>query len=230
MSNVSSEQIEQLVATLSGSVRRERQEAAHALATATRQDSSAVSRYVDVLVEALHVPEAQTRWEVLDALSILCAQNPDEVAGAFAGAEESLFDEASSTVRLSAFRMLTRVGATSAERSQKAWPLLDEAIQCFHGDAEYRDMLTCLLEFAQGDLADDVRSALIDRVSFDAQSARGYIQSFSENIIDAAKQTPAKAAKTTKSAAASGKSTGKNAKSPKADTKKKTGKLKPKED
>ncbi|MDU5893069.1 MAG: hypothetical protein E6Z30_04475, partial [Atopobium minutum] len=138
MSHSSSEQIEQLVDALSGSVRRERQEAAHTLATITRQDSSAMAKHVDALVKALRVPEAQTRWEVLDALSILCAENPDKVASAFAGAEDSLFDEASSTVRLSAFRMLTRVGSTSSARSKKAWPLLDEAIQCFHGDAEYR--------------------------------------------------------------------------------------------
>ncbi|WP_028263900.1 hypothetical protein [Atopobium fossor] len=188
MSDVSSGQIKQLVEALSGCVRRERQEAAHELALAAKQDSLLVREHVDALVEALHLPEAQTRWEVLDALSILCAENPDEVAGAFAGAEESLFDEASSTVRLSAFRMLTRVGATSQERSKKAWPLLDEAIQCFHGDAEYRDMLACLLEFAQGDIADDVRDALVNRVAFDAESARGYIKSFSANIIDAAKK------------------------------------------
>ncbi|WP_308805808.1 hypothetical protein [Atopobium minutum] len=223
MSHSSSEQIEQLVDALSGSVRRERQEAAHTLATITRQDSSAMAKHVDALVKALRVPEAQTRWEVLDALSILCAENPDKVASAFAGAEDSLFDEASSTVRLSAFRMLTRVGSTSNARSKKALALLDAAIQCFHGDAEYRDMLACLLEFAQGDIAADVRDALVQRVAFDAESAHGYIQSFSQNIIDATKQKAAKTGKTTKSKT---QSAAKGSKRAKVASKKKAAELK----
>lgn len=52
---------------------------------------------------------------------------------AFEGAETALFDEISSTLRYAAFRLLCVWGATSVERSREAWPILDEAIQCYHG-------------------------------------------------------------------------------------------------
>ena len=101
------------------------------------------------------------------------------------GVEFPLFDDGSATVRLSAFVFLCRLGASSPERSDEVWPLLDEAIQCYHGDAEYRDMLVALLGLARGSASDATRKALAARVSFDAESGSGYIKSFSEQIVQA---------------------------------------------
>ena len=176
-----------LVSALAGARRRSRQEAAHQLALIAHQDASELTPFVDELIDALYRPEAQTRWEVFDALGEVALLNPDAVAEGYDGAEASLFDEDSATVRLGAFRFLCRLGASSPQRSDDAWPLLDEAIQCYHGNPEYHDMLIALLEFARGDLSDNARDALVARVGFDAENAQSYIKVFSAQIIAAAK-------------------------------------------
>lgn len=176
--------VELLVEALSGPRRRARQEAAHELAVIAREDLSAVEPYATELVDALYRPEAQTRWEVLDALTELVEVAPGKVGPAAEEAETSLFDEDSSTVRLAAFRFLAKLGSRSPERSEQVWPLLDEAIQCYHGDPEYRDMLQSLYEFASGNISSSVSDAVAERVSFDAKSSRGYIQSRSNDIIE----------------------------------------------
>ena len=186
MANTQEVQIAALIEELSGASRRRRQEVAHIIALTARAAPEAVAVHVDALVDALFRPEAQTRWEVLDALSAIAEKDPESVAGAFDGAEASLFDDGSATVRLSAFVFLCRLGASSPERSDEVWPLIDEAIQCFHGDAEYRDMLVALLGLAQGNASDATKKALADRVRFDAESgAAGYIKSFSAEILQA---------------------------------------------
>lgn len=185
MTDTASAQISGLVEELSGSSRRRRQEVAHKIAVAAKSSPDAVAPHAEALIDALFRPEAQTRWEVLDALSSIAEKSPDLVAGAFDGAEASLFDDGSATVRLSAFVFLCRLGSSSPERSDEVWPLLDEAIQCYHGDAEYRDMLAALLGLAQGSVSDATKEALAARVRFDAQSGSGYIKSFSEEILQA---------------------------------------------
>jgi hypothetical protein len=175
------------VEELSGPNRRRRQDASHRICLIAREDPTVLLDQVDQLTDALYRPEAQTRWEVLDALSELALTNAAAVADAYDGAEAALFDEGSSTVRLAAFRFLARFGATSQKRSDTVWPLLDEAIQCFHGDTEYRDMLGCLLDFVKGKISKETRAALVDRITFDAESGRGYIKSCSAEIIAASK-------------------------------------------
>ena len=123
-----------LVEELAGSSRRRRQEVAHKIATVAHTDASMVTPFVGSLMDALERPEAQTRWEVLDALTALVDEHAEEVAPAFEAAETALFDEDSAPVRLAGFVFLCRFGATSEERSDQVWPLLDEAIQCYHGD------------------------------------------------------------------------------------------------
>lgn len=180
-------QLEALFKELQGTSRRRRQEVAHRLAAVAKADPSRLVPFVDELVETLERPEAQTRWEILTALTELCADHADELVAAFDGAEESLFDDSSATVRLAAFVFLCRYGATSSERADAAWPLLDEAIQCYHGDAEYRDMLAALLDFAHGAASEATKKSLADRVAFDATSGSGYIKTFSAQIVDACK-------------------------------------------
>lgn len=185
MANAESVQLKGLIEELSGPSRRRRQEVAHKVALVAKSSPSLVMPYVDELVDALSRPEAQTRWEVLDALTSLAAEDADRVAGAFDGAEGSLFDDGSAMVRLNAFVFLCRYGASSPERSDEVWPLLDEAIQCFHGDAEYHDMLVALLGMAQGSASDATKAALGARVKFDSENGTGYVRSFSAEILQA---------------------------------------------
>ena len=178
MADTDDTQVAGLVEELSGASRRRRQEVAHQLALSAKA-------HVDALVDALYRPEAQTRWEVLDALSAVADVDADAVAEAYDGAEASLFDDGSATVRLAAFVFLCRLGASSPERSDQVWQLLDEAIQCYHGDAEYRDMLVALLGLARGDASEATKQALAARVRFDAESGSGYIKTFSAEILQA---------------------------------------------
>lgn len=176
-----------IVMQLRGPRRRQRQEAAHELAEMCRADPELILPVVPALIDAVNRPEAQTRWESLDALGTLAAVHPAEVADACEGAEDALFDEGSAPVRLAAFRFLANFGSTSPERSDEVWSLLDEAVQCYHGDPEYRDMLTALVSFVKGDISDATRDALVQRVSFDADNGHGYIKGFSQEILDVAK-------------------------------------------
>ena len=185
MADVDDTQVSGLIEELSGASRRRRQEVAHQLAIAAKAHPEVMLGHVDALVDALYRPEAQTRWEVLDALSAIADVNADAVADAYDGAEASLFDDGSATVRLAAFVFLCRLGASSPERSDQAWPLLDESIQCYHGDAEYRDMLVALLGLARGAASDETKQALAARVKFDAESGSGYIKTFSAEILQA---------------------------------------------
>ena len=179
--------IDALFTELQGSSRRRRQEVAHKLAAVAKSDPSLLADHIDDLIATLERPEAQTRWEILTGLSELCDDYADKLGDAFEGAEESLFDDGSATVRLAAFVFLCRYGATSAKRSDEAWPLLDEAIQCYHGDAEYRDMLAALLELAHGKASKATKEALAERVSFDANNGSGYVKTFSAQIVEACK-------------------------------------------
>lgn len=174
-----------LVEELAGSSRRRRQEVAHKIATVAHADANMVTPFVGSLMDALERPEAQTRWEVLDALTALVDEHAEEVAPAFEAAETALFDEDSAPVRLAGFVFLCRFGATSEERSDQVWPLLDEAIQCYHGDPEYRDMLVALLAFVQGAASAATKAALAERLKFDAENGASYVKSFSAQIIQA---------------------------------------------
>ena len=176
---------------LAGASRSMRQKAAHELAERVKIDPASVAaesdKVIPALIDALFRPEAQTRWESLDALSALVDACPDAVLEAYEGAEASLFDEGSSTVHVAAFRLLAKLGAHAPELSDRVWPLLDEAIQCFHGDMGYRDMLATLLEFVRGNISEDTKHALAARVAFDAENGRGYVKVRSAEIIAAVK-------------------------------------------
>ena len=173
-----------LVIALSDASRRTRQDASHELAELAHVAPLAFEEH---LIDALYRPEAQTRWEVLDALANLSEHFGDQVFKAFDAAEASLFDNDSATVRLAAFLFLCQYGATSAKHSDEAWALLDEAVQCYHGDAEYHDMLQGLLALAHGTISKDVKKALSQRMKFDAENATGYIKQYSEEIVAATK-------------------------------------------
>ena len=177
--------LKELVGELGGANRRRRQDAAHEIARLAKRDVDQLFDYAGDIIDGLDRPEAQTRWELLDALSEMARVDPGCVEEAFGGAEASLFDEDSSIARLAAFRFLTSYGATSGKRSDQVWKILEEAIQCYHGDPEYRDMLGCLLEMAKGTISDQTAQVMRSRVDFDARHGRGYIKAFSTEIVEA---------------------------------------------
>lgn len=177
--------LDKVINELRGVSRRKRQFAARVVRLLAERDPELIAPHIDVLIESLERPEAKTRWEVLDALVYLVPNHGKEVGGAYDGAEAALFDEISSTLRYAAFRFLCVWGATSRDRSKKVWPILDEAIQCFHGDLEYRDMLSCLHDFADGKISGDVASELAGRLKFDAENGKGvYLKARSSEIYE----------------------------------------------
>ena len=181
----SADALSALIEDLSSSSRRTRQLSARVVNLLAQREPELLAPYIGQLIDALYRPEARTRWEVLDALSVLAPDHAKECGAAYEGAEAALFDEISAPLRLSAFRFLTVWGATERRRSEKVWPILDEAIQCYHGDLEYRDMLVLLYSFATGQIAGTVASELAGRLQFDAENGKGaYLRSRSREIFD----------------------------------------------
>ena len=121
--------LEKHVASLAGSSRRDRQNSAAVIAAVAKDSPDKVAPFTADIIDALNRPEAQTRWEVLDALTELVSLDSRSCDKALLGAETALFDEDSGPLRLSAVRFLCALGATTENRSEKVWPLLDEAIQ-----------------------------------------------------------------------------------------------------
>lgn len=177
--------LDAVIRELQSSSRRKRQFAARVIKLLAEREPELLAPHIDTLVDALENGEAKTRWEILDTLTLLVPDHAKEVGAAYEGAEDALFDELSATLRYAAFRFLCVWGATDRNRSKKVWPILDEAIQCYHGDLEYRDMLSCLHEFAEGKISGDVASELAGRLSFDAENGKGvYLKARSSEIYE----------------------------------------------
>ena len=172
-----------LTDNLSGASRRDRQQAAKVLAMVAKADPKRAAMVIDSLVDALNRPEAQTRWECLDALTECVAVDTRGCEKAIPGADASLFDEENGPVRLAAMRFLCAIGATTANRSDKVWPLVDEAIQCYHGDLEFQDMLIAVIGFSEGTLSANVKKELRNRMAFDAANGKGVLKKRAEQIV-----------------------------------------------
>ncbi len=56
------------------------------------------------------------------------------------------------------------------------WSLIDEGIQCYHGDLEFLDMLVGVIEFSAGKLAPSVKEELAARMKFDAENGKGQLK------------------------------------------------------
>ena len=175
---------EQLVESLSGSSRRGRQNAAAALATLAKDHPELLVPHGGAFVDALNRPEAQTRWECLDVLTALVDCDSRLCDKAVPGAETALFDEESGPVRLAAMRFLCKLGATTENRSEKTWPLIDEGIQCYHGDLEFQDMLVAVVDFSGGKLAPAVKDELAARMAFDASNGKGALKRRAQQVLD----------------------------------------------
>ena len=87
------DKFKRLVAQLGDSSRRNRQNAAGSLAFIAKVSPELLVPHASDLVDALNRPEAQTRWESLDALTALVPVESRCTDKALAGAENALFDE-----------------------------------------------------------------------------------------------------------------------------------------
>ena len=177
-----------LIENLGGGSRRVRQFCAAALNAVSEERVDLLKPYVAQLSDALFRPEAQTRWEILAALTSLAAVDPDCAAKAFEGAEESLYDEESGMLRYTAFRYFAKLAAAGPDWCRKVWPLLDEALQCYHGDPEFAGMLDAMVDLAQTDIDAQTRSALCDRMKFDAQAGKSPLAYRAQHIIELCKK------------------------------------------
>lgn len=178
------EKLAELGEALSVGSRRDRQLAASALSLVAKSNPELLVPFIDKLIDALNRPEAQTRWECLEALAILVEYDARSCNKAIPEAETSLFDEESGPVRLAAVKFLCKLGATTENRSEKVWPLIDEAIQCYHGDLEFSDMMQALVDFSTGKLAANVKQDFSTRMAFDAANAKGSLKRRAQQIID----------------------------------------------
>lgn len=172
------------VEALSGSSRRERQVASSVIYVIAKKDISKVEPFTKDIVDALNRPEGQTRWEALMTLTLLVPTQGKECAKAIDAAEDALFDESTGSLRLAAFTFLCEIGKTTAARSKNVWSLIDEAIQCYHGDVEFDDMLNALVGFSEGKLDATVKEELAERMAFDAEFGSGNLQAKSKLIIN----------------------------------------------
>jgi hypothetical protein len=173
-----------LVSNLAGGERRLRQFSAGAIAVIAEQQPELLTQFIPQITDTLHRPEAQTRWESLETLARIVAFDPDAADEAVSGAEDSLYDEENGSARLGAVRFLAAYGAIDTKRSQKVWPYIDEAIQVYHGDPEFQDMLVAIIGFAAGKLARPVKQALRARMKFDAENAKGVLQQRAAQIVE----------------------------------------------
>lgn len=173
-----------LVDNLSGSSRRGRQAAAGALSKVALESPDALVSHIDAFVDALNRPESQTRWECLNVLTVLIAFDASSCAAAVPGAEAALFDEDSGLLRLAAMRFLCTLGSESKDMSVKVWPLIDEAIQCYHGDLEFPEMLNAVIHFSESEISLDVKSELASRMAFDAKNGKGALKRRAQQILD----------------------------------------------
>ncbi len=183
----------QVIAALAGDDRRSRQFASSVVHDIALHQPALLKPYSEDLADALHRPESQTRWEVLGAFEKLVAVDARTVDKALAGAETALHDEESGVVRLAAFRLLTAYGATTARRSERVWPLVAEAVRCYHGDAEFHSMLSGLYRMVSGEASDEVKMAAAELMRFDAENGKGLLKRRASRIVECApKKKPAK--------------------------------------
>jgi hypothetical protein len=179
-----------VVDALAGDDRRLRQVAASVVHEVATMDASLLRDHSGALADALHRPESQTRWEVLGTFEELVAVDARLVDKSLSGAEAALHDEESGVVRLAAFRLLCAYGATTAFRSEKVWPLIDEAIRCYHGDPEFPAMLSAVYKMVQGGASDEVKNAAADRMFFDAENGKGLLKRRATRIVECAPKRP----------------------------------------
>lgn len=175
-----------VVAALAGDDRRLRQFAASVVHDIALHEPAMLKPFAEEFADALHRPESQTRWEVLGVFDKLVVVDARQVDRALAGAESALHDEESGTVRLAAFRLLTHYGSTTERRSERVWPLIAEAVRCYHGDSEFPAMLSSLYRLTSGASSDAVKTAAAELMTFDSEFGKGLLKRRATRIVECA--------------------------------------------
>ena len=178
------ELLAQIAADLEGASRRARQNASSVFVAISKEDPKRLAPYIKNMIDALNRPEAQTRWECLEALAVMVHVDSRACDKAVEGAEATLFDEGNDLLHLAAMRFLCALGATTEKRCAKVWPLIDEAIQCYHGDPAFQDMLVAIIDFSKGKITDEAKQGLSQRMAFDAEHARGALGVRARQIVE----------------------------------------------
>jgi hypothetical protein len=176
-----------LLENLADKSRRMRQFSAATISLIAQDTPEILVGHIDLIIDALERPEAQTRWEILETLSLLAGLDPEASDAAVPGAELALFDEDSGTLRLSAVRFISAYGALDTKRAKTVMPLLSEAVKCYHGDPEFFEMLDAITIFAAGKIGKPVKEELMESMSFDANTASGTLGLKCSQIVDLCK-------------------------------------------
>lgn len=176
--------LRQIVDKLEGASRRDRQKAASVVCALSKTNPELLAPHIGAVVDALNRPETQTRWECLETLAKMVPVDSRACDKAIEGAENALFDEGNDLLHLAAMRFLCALGATTEKRCQKVWPLIDEGMQCYHGDPAFQDMLVAIIDFSTGKISDSAKVGLRERMSFDAANASGALGIRARQILD----------------------------------------------
>ncbi|MDR1775652.1 MAG: hypothetical protein LBS17_04340 [Actinomycetes bacterium] len=168
---------------LGASSRRIREYASCVILELARRDASLVSDFADAIADALDRPETQTRYNMLEAIRLLCPVQAKVVDGAYDAIEDCLYDEDSATVRLYAFQVFTCYGATTAARSKRVWPTIAAALRCYHGDAEFIPMVNELLAMLEGKVDQSVKEGATELFAFDAENGKGLLARKAQAVI-----------------------------------------------
>jgi hypothetical protein len=172
-----------LVEALSSSSRLTREYSSQALCDIAHSNAELIEEFKDDFIDALHRPEAPTRYNSLEIIRCLSLKDMRLIDRAWDGVEECLYDEDSGTVRLEAFRLLTTYGETTPARSKKAWPLISDALRCYHGDPEFMTMLNEFITMLKGNVSEEVRQEACNQFQFNADNATGLFKRKAQEIV-----------------------------------------------
>ncbi|MCL2403401.1 MAG: hypothetical protein FWC86_04135, partial [Coriobacteriia bacterium] len=172
----------ELAESLGHQSRAMREYTAQVLTELMRADVALLQDHADDIVDALNRPESLTRYSMIEIIGELANLDSKIVTDAYEPLQDSLYDEDSGTVRLYAFRVLARYGATGPARSVKVWPDLSMALRSFHGDPEFMAMMNELIAMLAGRADTAVKESAVELFAFDAEHARGDLRKKAETI------------------------------------------------
>ncbi|MCL2491813.1 MAG: hypothetical protein FWE87_03595 [Coriobacteriia bacterium] len=176
-----------LVEALTNSSRLTREYASQALLDIEKSNPELIDEFKEEFIDALYRPEAPTRYNCLEIISILAHDDMRLVDRAWDPCEECLYDEESGAVRLAAFKVFTAYGASTCPRSRKAWFLISDALRCYHGDPEFISMLNEFIAMLKGNVDDTVKDGAIEQFTFNAENATGLLKRKAQEIVDLSK-------------------------------------------